>query len=207
MGSPKTSFLRTLILGHPHFEVCLVFQVFRRRFVCFVPALEDRRRQHVKALFLAASPSRTARICPRCRVSSMCRPASVFAVSRAFSPAQISLRQTSGWNEPATGFAMIPTEARPIDDRLPVGIGSCDVVEAAIAVHLDEMTDLRDRLPSLVGRRRRRAPRARPRTAPWRHSAGRFAPREEFPVERRVRPPRRRARTSAPPAPPARGGP
>ena len=48
---------------------------------------------------------------------------------------------------------MIPAEACPIGDRLSVGIGSCNVVEAAIAVRLDEMTDLSDRLASLIRRR------------------------------------------------------
>ena len=48
---------------------------------------------------------------------------------------------------------MIPTEARPVGDRLSVGIGSCDVVEAAITVRLDEMTDLSDCLASLIRRR------------------------------------------------------
>ena len=127
----------------------MVFQVFRRRFARAVPTLEYRRLEHVKAL----SPS-AYRLRPR---------QFAFAVGFEHVQAGQGLRCLSGIetgadfiapdlrrNEPAPVFAMIATEARPIDDRLPVGIGSCDVVEAAIAVHLDEMTDLSYRLASLI---------------------------------------------------------
>jgi hypothetical protein len=36
-GFPENVILANRDLGHPYFDVCLVFQVFRRRFVCFVP--------------------------------------------------------------------------------------------------------------------------------------------------------------------------
>jgi hypothetical protein len=55
-------------------------------------------------------------------------------------------------NEPASSLTMVSAEARPIGDRLSVGVGSCNVVEAAITVRLDEMTDLSDRLASFIRR-------------------------------------------------------
>ena len=141
-----------MILGHHHFDVCLVFQVFWRRFACFVPTLEDCRLEHVKALFPSAY-----RLRPR-----------KFAFAVGFEHPQtgqgfgdLASIQTGAdfiapnlrGNKPTASFAMIPTEARPVGDRLSVGIGSCNVVEAAITVRLDEMTDLSDCLASLIRRR------------------------------------------------------
>jgi hypothetical protein len=82
-------------LEHAHFEVFLVFPVFQSRFARFVAALEDRRRQHVNTLFLAANVSGRENL-PSLPGSSICRPAKVFAVSLGLSPAQTSLRHTSG---------------------------------------------------------------------------------------------------------------
>ena len=138
--------------GTPSFDVFLVFQVFRGCFAHFVPTLEYCGFEHVNALF----------------PSAYCLRSRKFAFAVGFEHVQtgqgfryLSSIQTGAdfiapylrRSKPASGFAMIPAVARPIDDGFPVGIGSCDVVEAAVAVRFDKMTNLGDCLPRFVGRR------------------------------------------------------